>query len=154
MGMTTTHGLPYPEDDDTPDVPRDIKALAEAVDEKVTQGLLQSATLVPGTSLFGSLPTASSNFLVQAGTVIVDPTSATGTFTITWPRPFTATLLTVLLQSGDQSVGSLVIAPNFTPGGNWTIGNLTSVECKAVTAATGAAAANARIRVNWIALGW
>jgi hypothetical protein len=154
MGLTTTHGLPYPEDDDTPDVPRDIKALAEAVDEKVTLGLLQSATLVPGPFLYGSLPTESSNFIVQAGTTVVDPTSATGTFTIVWPRPFTSTLLTVVMSTGDQSVGSLIIAPNYTVGQSWTIGNLISVECKAVTAATGAAAANARLRVNWLALGW
>jgi hypothetical protein len=38
MGMTTL-GLPYPEDDDTPDIPRDIKALAEAVDPKITEAL-------------------------------------------------------------------------------------------------------------------
>jgi hypothetical protein len=32
MGVTTIFGLPYPEQPDTPDVPRDIKALADAVD--------------------------------------------------------------------------------------------------------------------------
>jgi hypothetical protein len=34
MGLTTL-GLPYPEDDDTPDIPRDIKALAEEVDSQI-----------------------------------------------------------------------------------------------------------------------
>lgn len=33
MGLTTNAALPYPEMSDTPNVPRDIKALAEKLDE-------------------------------------------------------------------------------------------------------------------------
>jgi hypothetical protein len=56
MGTTANYGLPYPEPAHTPDVPRDMKALADAVDVDLSAALSKKVlieahtvmTVVPG----------------------------------------------------------------------------------------------------------
>jgi hypothetical protein len=49
MPQTAT-GWPYPSETDTPDVPRDIKALADALEARVARAVLTGNTPVPVTS--------------------------------------------------------------------------------------------------------
>lgn len=81
MGQTTAFALPYPEPADTPDVPRDIKALAEATDARLggvgsaVSVFLARATedlLLPYNQRHAMVPGASVTFeVVQEGSVYV-----------------------------------------------------------------------------------
>lgn len=51
MPTTPTHALPYPAGSDTPDVPRDLRALAEATSRELTT--VTSRSVVAGAGLVG-----------------------------------------------------------------------------------------------------
>ena len=44
---TTASGLPYPSSTDTPDVPRDVKALADALEARLQRNVYSGAVTVP-----------------------------------------------------------------------------------------------------------
>jgi len=154
MALTTPkHALPYPEDNDDPDIPRDIKNLAMKVDDELDTVLGKAGVVIPGGHLYGPAPTATSNFIIQAGSTVIDATDGAGYFRITWPQPFPHTLLSVVMVSGDNSpLGvPLIFAPHYA---TWGFGDLTDTEWASYRADTGAPTPNLQIRVNWIAIGF
>lgn len=75
MGSTPNLGLPYPEQADTPDVPRDIRALAVKVDDTVADiNATVEALLTARRVWFGSGGSASATGPIALGTAtLIDP---------------------------------------------------------------------------------
>ena len=65
MGTTTKYTLPYPEDGDSVDVPRDVKALAERTDSVLSTQLAAKIGAVSGSNV--KVARGSVTFSVNAG---------------------------------------------------------------------------------------
>lgn len=107
-----------------------------------------------GNALSGS-PAAGSQFLVQAGTLIVT-TDNSGFAQLTFPVPFPNGLLTVLPANGDMSVDRSVgsaLTFGIAGGSPWGTGNKTSAVIS-VEQYDASPQANTTVRCDWIAVGW
>jgi hypothetical protein len=113
---TSTHNLPYPEGTDTPDVPRDIKALAEATDRELEKKP-NLERIFPGTK-----PTVGSNFKIEVGRigVTVKGGNSGGSTNITFANAFaSAPILSLTVESPafnheDANYYGVAIAPTTT----------------------------------------
>jgi hypothetical protein len=128
MGKTTSkYQFPYPDGTDTPDVPRDIKALAEAVDAKIasivgslqTQFLQTTVLPVPKVSAEAdSLNITSINYQ-QWGTYKQSLTNPSPTVDLLVQVNQTAT---VYIDSGDDTSHSVIHIPAIVTTGTEVVG--------------------------------
>lgn len=112
-----------------------------------------------GNTLDGGTPNTGNNFLIQAGSNIVD-SDVNGFSRITFPRAFPRGVLSIVVSNGDTSIDrayghvltvSMAGAP-FSVGR--TLDFVTSLMLENANTKTYTMVANTRHRVNWIAIGW
>ncbi|MBS1842951.1 MAG: hypothetical protein JST53_00910 [Actinobacteria bacterium] len=107
---TTNFGFPYPELGDSPDTPRDIKALAERSDAVLT-GVKGDATLAKdGTLTIGSGAVTSTKIAKTAiqGKRVSHP-GGSGAITVNWTTPFPDTAYTVTAMISAASNATMVL---------------------------------------------
>jgi len=122
MPSTTAKGFPYPLPTDTPDVPRDIQALATQVDVQP---------------------------LVQAGCIVLT-TNASGAFNITLPRAFPGPPTAVLYTGGDPA-GNAVAAIRTVVANIPSTWTATVITGNAYRGDNGIAA-SVSARIDWLAV--
>lgn len=84
---------------------------------------------------------------VQGGTLVIT-TAANGTFTLSYPTPFTVSVRSLVVSIADTTAAAGFVRVNaFTGTG------LTGQQCQAYTTA-GAVIVSSGIRVNWMAVGY
>lgn len=111
MPTTSIQGLPYPASTDTPDVPRDIGALADALDGGVVKR-------------------------IWAGSVSVTATaSSTGTAPVTFPAGLFTTPPKVLVQTQATAVWVGIVSSSVTTTG-CTVGILHNTGASATATVT------------------
>lgn len=117
-----------------------------AADMSATVKAQRLAKIVPGrgnpmgTTLPGTLPTADTRFIIQAGSATAT-VNGTGDFSFNWPEAFPTGILSVQLTSGDSTAhsGTLALRPVTT---------LTTCQGNAAGNTSGA------VRCDYIAIGY
>ena len=142
MPTTATFLFPYPLATDTPDVPRDVKALADR---------LEVYELVPTftgaeAAWRGANPPANTRKIRNEGTATF-AVAAGGGFNISLPG-FANGIVSIVVVPGDNFSGLAYIIPVILGS------SITTFNGAAYTSTGAAVAAGASIRVNWFAVGW
>ena len=167
MGTTTTRQLPYPELADPPNVPSDIKKLADKVDsslDETVKVVADSASRPPHkqgrivyqtndlNAIYVSNGTKWTRYVSSNGQRIqsgwgVYTTDSGGGVNITFPVPFdTAPVITAI--DGDSGGGNPLVLGLWSPG--WTAASF-NINCRRVS--TNSVVANGLVRIHWIAVG-
>lgn len=108
-----------------------------------------------GAVLDGGSPAAGTNFMMQAGSTLLD-TDNSGFAQLSFPTPFPNGLLAFIPSNGDMNLDRAIQAGlifGVAGGTPWGTGNRTRAVVS-VERYNGAPQANSRVRCNWIAIGW